>query len=89
MVYGGLDLSEVADVTALVLVGWRNGKWHVHPTFWLPGEGLRERATTDHVPYDLWRKRGYLQTTPGKTVSYEFYQAGDPVPHGSRVASFF
>jgi len=72
MVYGGLDLSEVADLTALVLVGWRNGKWHVHPTFWLPGEGLRERATTDHVPYDLWRERGYLQTTPGKTVSYEF-----------------
>jgi len=72
MVYGGLDLSEVADLTALVLVGWRNGKWHVHPTFWLPGEGLRERATTDHIPYDLWRERGYLQTTPGKTVSYEF-----------------
>ena len=75
MVYGGLDLSEVADLTALVLVGRRNGKWHVHPTFWLPGEGLRERATTDHVPYDLWRERGYLQTTPGKTVSYEFVAA--------------
>jgi phage terminase large subunit-like protein len=72
MVYGGLDLSEVADLTALVLIGWRNGKWHVHPTFWLPGEGLLERAATDHVPYDLWRERGYLQTTPGKTVSYEF-----------------
>jgi phage terminase large subunit-like protein len=72
MVYGGLDLSEVADLTALVLVGWRNGKWHVHPTFWLPGEGLLEKATADHVPYDLWRERGYLQTTPGKTVSYEF-----------------
>ena len=23
--YGGLDLSEVADLTALVLIGWRDG----------------------------------------------------------------
>ena len=70
--YGGLDLSEVADLTALVLVGKRDGIWRVQPTFWLPEEGLRERANTDHVPYDLWKARGYLQTTPGKTVSYEF-----------------
>src|SRR5215468_11297143 len=70
--YGGLDLSEVADLTALVLIGWRDNKWRVQPTFWLPEEGLAERSTTDHVPYDLWRARGFLQTTPGKTISYEF-----------------
>jgi phage terminase large subunit-like protein len=70
--YGGLDLSEVADLTALVLIGKRDGKWRVQPTFWLPGEGLSERATVDKVPYDLWRQRGYLETTPGKTVSYEY-----------------
>ena len=35
-------------------------------------EGLLERAQRDHVPYDLWVRRGYLRTTPGKTVSYEF-----------------
>jgi phage terminase large subunit-like protein len=70
--YAGLDLSEVADLTALVLVGKREGKWRVQPTFWLPSEGLMERAYKDHVPYDLWKARGYLQTTPGKTVSYEF-----------------
>jgi phage terminase large subunit-like protein len=69
--YGGLDLSEVADLTALVLIGWRDRKWHVEPTFWLPSEGLSEKATTDRLPYDLWRARGYLQTTPGRTVSYE------------------
>jgi phage terminase large subunit-like protein len=62
----------VADLTALVLIGWRNGKWRVEPTFWLPSEGLSEKAKTDHVPYDYWYQRGYLQLTPGKTVSYEF-----------------
>jgi phage terminase large subunit-like protein len=70
--YGGLDLSEVADLTALVLIGWRDGKWRVQPTFWLPAEGLAEKSTADRVPYDLWAERGYLQTTPGRTVSYEF-----------------
>jgi phage terminase large subunit-like protein len=38
----------------------------------LPSEGLVERGNLDHVPYGLWRARGYLQTTPGRTVSYEF-----------------
>jgi phage terminase large subunit-like protein len=70
--YGGLDLSEVADLTALVLIGQVNNKWHVRPTFWLPIEGLSERAAADRVPYDLWHSQGHLQATPGKTVSYEF-----------------
>jgi phage terminase large subunit-like protein len=69
--YGGLDLSEVADLTALVLIGWRDRKWHVQPTFWLPSEGLSEKTIADRLPYDLWRAQGYLQTTPGRTVSYE------------------
>jgi phage terminase large subunit-like protein len=70
-VYGGLDLSEVSDLTALVLIGWRDRKWRVQPTFWLPSEGLAEKAMADRVPYDLWHAQGYLQVTPGKTVSYE------------------
>ena len=71
-VYGGLDLSEVADLTALVLIGWRAGKWHVHPTFWLPEEGIVERSRADRVPYDMWAKQGLIELTPGRTVSYEF-----------------
>ena len=70
--YGGLDLSSTTDLTALVLIGWRDGKWRVQPTFWLPSEGLSEKAVADRVPYDLWHGQGYLQATPGKTVSYEF-----------------
>lgn len=71
-VYGGLDLSETADLTAFVLIARFDGAWHVRPTFWLPEEGLRERARHDRVPYDVWAEQGYLETTPGKSVSYEW-----------------
>ena len=71
-VYGGLDLSATMDLTALVLIGYRDRKWHVHSTFWLPKEGLSDKSVADRVPYDLWHGQGHLQATPGKTVSYEF-----------------
>jgi phage terminase large subunit-like protein len=68
-VYGGLDLSSVSDLTALVLVS-EDGD--VVPTFWLPEEGLEDKAKQDRVPYDLWRDEGYLEATPGRAVEYEF-----------------
>jgi phage terminase large subunit-like protein len=71
-VYGGLDLSSTSDLTALVLIAPDEGRWHVKPTFWLPVEGLRERARQDRVPYDLWHAQGFVQTTPGRSVNYEF-----------------
>lgn len=68
-VFGGLDLSSVSDLTALLLT---THDGDVHPTFWLPEEGLAEKARNDRVPYDLWAKQGYLQTTPGRAIEYEF-----------------
>ena len=57
--YGGLDLSSVADLTALVLIGKIDKTWHVKPTFWLPEVGLREKAEKDKVPYDVWHHKGF------------------------------
>lgn len=74
-VFGGLDLSEVSDLTALVLMAPKDGVWQVRPTFWLPSDSLRERAKADRVPYDVWHSQGALQTTPGPTVDYEFVAA--------------
>lgn len=72
VVYGGLDLSETSDLTALVLISPNKGFVDVKPTFWLPKEGLEERARQDRVPYDVWAKNGFLNTTPGKSVEYEY-----------------
>lgn len=68
-VWGGLDLSSVSDLTALVLVG-KDGS--VQPTFWLPREGIEEKSRTDRVPYDLWAKGGHLNLTPGRAIEYEY-----------------
>ncbi|SAK50697.1 phage terminase [Caballeronia pedi] len=68
-VSGGLDLSSVSDLTALVLV---SDAGDVHPTFWLPEEGLAEKSRADRVPYDVWAREGALQTTPGRAIEYEF-----------------
>jgi phage terminase large subunit-like protein len=71
-VFGGLDLSDCNDLTALVLIAAPFDIWEVKPTFWLPEVGLVERARRDRVPYDLWKKQGFLETTPGKSIEYEF-----------------
>ncbi|WP_372570755.1 terminase large subunit [Ruegeria jejuensis] len=74
-VYAGLDLSATADLTAFVLVGQTGDQVSVESTFWLPSEGLAEKARADRVPYDVWRDQGWLQTCPGKTVDYEYVAA--------------
>lgn len=69
-VFGGLDLSAVKDLTALVLMAKINDRWQVKPYFWIPADGLIERSRSDHVPYDVWHRKGHLETTPGKAIDY-------------------
>lgn len=71
--YAGLDLSARTDLTAFVLAAVDgSGVKHVYPYFWAPEEGIYDRAKRDRVPYDVWAQQGYLRTTPGATVDYEF-----------------
>jgi phage terminase large subunit-like protein len=71
-VWAGLDLSSTSDLTAFVPMAWIEDAWEVKPTFWLPNQGLREKARADRVEYDIWHNRGFLETTPGKAIEYEF-----------------
>jgi len=71
-VWAGLDLSARTDLTALVIIGKIAGVWHVVPHFWTPEQGLFDRAKRDRQPYDVWVRQGYMNTTPGATVDYEF-----------------
>lgn len=73
-VYGGLDLSSVSDLTSLVLIAEVGNAWDVFPTFWLPADGLNEKAHTDREPYDVWASMDppALETAPGASIQYEF-----------------
>lgn len=71
-VWCGLDLSATADLTAFVMIGKVDGVWHVRPTFWMPGDGIREKAIADRAPYDVWHREGLLNAAPGRSVDYEF-----------------
>lgn len=71
-VFAGLDLSETSDLTAFVRVARIDGAWQVRPTFWLPQQGLSEKSRQDRTPYDVWAKQGFLETTPGRSIQYEY-----------------
>ena len=75
--YGGLDLSSTSDLTAFVLVfppEEDEEPYYILPFFWLPEETLPIRVNRDHVPYDVWERQGYIQTTEGNVVHYGYIE---------------
>ena len=70
--FAALDLSSTTDITALVLGFPVDGKVHLLPFFWIPAEGVKKRVDRDRVPYSQWIKDGFIMTTPGKVIDYEF-----------------
>ncbi len=49
-------------------------KYIILPYFWIPEDNLTMRVNRDHVPYDVWERQGYLQTTEGNVVHYGFIE---------------
>ena len=75
--YGGLDLSSTTDITSFVLVFPpipEDDRYYLLPYFWLPEETLDLRVRRDHVPYELWRRQGFLNITEGNVVHYAFIE---------------
>nr|DAV84784.1 MAG TPA: Terminase large subunit [Caudoviricetes sp.] len=75
--YGGLDLSSTTDITAFVLVFPpldEEDKYIILPYFWIPEDTLDLRVKRDHVPYDVWERQEYLQTTEGNVVHYGYIE---------------
>lgn len=68
----GLDLSSTTDLTSLKLIFEpiaEDPVWRIKCYFWVPEEGLGEKAEKDRVPYLQWVSEGHLLTTPGKAIS--------------------
>ncbi len=76
--YGGLDLSSSIDITAFVLVFPPRDdteRYVFLPYFWIPEENMARRVRRDHVPYDVWEKQGFLETTEGDVIHYGFIES--------------
>ena len=71
---GGVDLSSTTDLTAAcILFQVPNDETiYFEHMYWLPEDLLEKRVNEDKVPYDIWKEKGLLRTTPGNKVHYKF-----------------
>ena len=67
----GLDLSGKLDLTALVGVsdGYED---RIKAWFWKPEGSLDEHERRDRVPYRVWKNQGFIETTPGRAIQYDW-----------------
>ena len=75
--YAGLDLSSTGDITALVLIfppRDEDEKYVLLPYFWIPEETIPRRVKANSVPYDIWEKQGYIMSTEGNVIHYDFIE---------------
>ncbi len=72
--YAGVDLSATTDLTAVVFVSNPDddGIRYLKPFIFCPEETIDARSKEDRVPYRYWRDAGFLISTPGNTVDYNY-----------------
>ena len=66
----GIDLSQVVDLTAAVVVIEKKGRLYVFAHFWLPAEKIDEATARDGVPYNQYIERGLLTPSGDNFIDY-------------------
>jgi len=72
---GGVDLSSVSDLTCLVwVIPWQNDPegFDVIMRTWCPEAQVYSRRNKYKDQYQVWEKQGYLETTPGNAIDYDY-----------------
>ena len=72
--WGGLDLSNVSDITAFVMAFEVKDKIALLPHFWIPEEKLQEKIAKENVSFAEWVQKGYVTVTPGNVTDYDYVQ---------------
>jgi phage terminase large subunit-like protein len=70
-----LDLAKVEDMVAIALAWWNeDGRTaDLKVKFWMPEEGIAEKAERWRVPQlHQWIEEGWIQTTPGYAIDSAF-----------------
>lgn len=73
--WGGLDLSNVSDITAYVLLFHQREKFQIVPLFWIPREKMMEKIRKENINYDKWVTAGFVKVTEGNVLDYDFVKA--------------
>jgi len=74
--WGGLDLGNVADLTALCWIfpdfgGGYDALWR----FWMPEDGVEKLSRRTVGAVERWISTGLIEVTPGATTDYDFVLA--------------
>jgi phage terminase large subunit-like protein len=70
----GIDCSTTTDITAVVALvedPANPDEFDVLPYFFVPEEGIRQRARKDRVEYEVWRDQKLIIATDGNVVDYD------------------
>lgn len=67
---GGIDLSQVVDLTSACVVIEKAGKLYVLSHFWMPESRLETATAEDGVPYQSYIERGFLSLSGENYVDY-------------------
>ncbi len=73
--WGGLDLSNVSDITAYILLFHENDRFQLLPFFWIPEAKMQEKIKKENINYDRWVAEGYVTVTSGNVIDYDFVKA--------------
>jgi len=65
----GLDLASKIDIAAKVKIFRRDGEYYIFGKYYLPEETIENAGNSQ---YAGWEIDGYLQSTPGNVIDYEY-----------------
>lgn len=72
-VFVGIDLSATSDLTAVAYLVPRPDALYYWIDYYLPEEALKTKPLKEQ--YKEWKRGGYLKTTPGNVVDYDYILA--------------
>ncbi|MDR2342831.1 MAG: terminase large subunit [Campylobacteraceae bacterium] len=73
--YAGLDLSSTTDISSLIAIFPNpDGSFDTLRRYYIPEDNMRSRVRRDRVPYIDWHNKGYITTTPGNVIDYDYIE---------------
>lgn len=70
--YGGLDLSQVDDMTAFTLMFKKDGKDYYKHRFYIPEGTIKDRYRKENINMPAWVEKGIITAIPGETIDYDY-----------------